>query len=1494
MHRIVQLAMCLVLAASPLVATVVADDAHDKLNVELRDLLHDGEWAINRGRLKEAKQRLIEGDKKLSAQDPAYGSWRIHTLLARVALESEQLDTAQAIAADALKQLGALPQREEQQIRRDRQTVMLVLADIEAAWKDRESSLGRAAFAKQHAEAEAKLVLACLAIPNGLRLVDPAWELPVLRRLAELEQSLGQPREAADSWRQLVQRASAVRDRFAPRVVPGPDYIPAEPYLVAQRSLAAAYVAENRLTDAIACLIPLTKLSLEDAARVRILSDIAALYRQSSDYVRQREYLAQAVEIETRSKKSNPARLAQLNVEIAISWENEATPKPDGGQQAQRQQAKSAQSQSTLAQPYWTAAANFFEKARIAKQSDKDDPQRAKADEMLCLQQLQAIYQNQERYDDAERVAHELHDLRVDRLLPNDPRIFRSKSSWGLYLVKNLAKNPKNAATASKLLDDAAAYWHSRIPPEPNLQVRTWIARAEIHRAEGQIKPASELLDRAEAICAKYDGQLVTDKVRMSLCVNRGLIRAEQGLYQRAVESYKQALQLGDKLGPSAGELRASALVNLAMVYKSQLQFVEAREYCRLALEDRLHVYGPTDRDMLPYYIAAAGLDIAAAAQDILVAAPDVAQRNLESLGRSVLKGWEVCTTHHLERTVDPNVANVWHQRAMIDYIKNERTPNRVLRQTARDAFQQALALQEKLAAPEMQARTLHYLAKLKYQDWNEALSNWKNQDAKSDPEHAVHFAQFDAHRAELEKNSQEHVRLVEKYESDLATYKQALDKKSATPADFDTLERDHAKLMQDRVNLDARLKDLAREEEACQQKYLAAKQQQHGETIRRLDNDINESETLARQAVEMLDRSGVFPNLHYAALCNHGQILWSLAAWHRKDEPRRLQYQERAVAQLVRAVQLTETPRSMTTGGDIARAEFFSNYATAFDLLVDWYTQLKQPGEALRYAEMGRNRTFLDQIRASEFDVRDTLPAERKPLLQQEQKLLKQHSEKLTRARALSRKPGGEISPDEQRELQAMKADLETLQQQYALVRDAIYAANPLYSGLGRTDVGASGVLAALAEVSSPQHPLLYYYVGSANSHLFLVAGDANKVDHYALEIPQGPGAETLVSSRRVSAPLLRELVDRYREIISNEAKSTTLMRGTWKSADALVVTGRAKLSYTALTDLLLPPPAREKIHSLNPAYLTIVPDGPLHHLPFEALPLSDVANQKKFVFDDFPPVAYAPSVMILKALSRPRDPTAGAARIALTLGDPEIKRRTKPPANEVVQAVANMPINRRFVDSGADLPVLKYAEAESRNVQATFQKATGQDSVVCLLGADATEGRLRHEIESRRFSFIHLATHGFVDEDVFNLFGAIMLTPPHDGPADNPADDGQLRLYEIPSLKLAGCELAVLSACQTNIGPARPMETSSTFARAFLSAGVRRVISSQWSVEDESTSMLVKPFFETVVNSLDRPNAPLNYAQALHAARKGIRDNPKWSAPCYWAPFVLVGPAE
>jgi CHAT domain-containing protein len=102
------------------------------------------------------------------------------------------------------------------------------------------------------------------------------------------------------------------------------------------------------------------------------------------------------------------------------------------------------------------------------------------------------------------------------------------------------------------------------------------------------------------------------------------------------------------------------------------------------------------------------------------------------------------------------------------------------------------------------------------------------------------------------------------------------------------------------------------------------------------------------------------------------------------------------------------------------------------------------------------------------------------------------------------------------------------------------------------------------------------------------------------------------------------------------------------------------------------------------------------------------------------------------------------------------------------------------------------------------------------------------------------------------------------------------------------------VLSACVTHVGPQPPLEAGVTLASAFLTAGARRVVASQWSVADESTAVLMETFFQEVTAAA-RKGEPIPYARALQKARQQVRRQHKhWDAPFFWAPFVLLGTPE
>lgn len=149
-----------------------------------------------------------------------------------------------------------------------------------------------------------------------------------------------------------------------------------------------------------------------------------------------------------------------------------------------------------------------------------------------------------------------------------------------------------------------------------------------------------------------------------------------------------------------------------------------------------------------------------------------------------------------------------------------------------------------------------------------------------------------------------------------------------------------------------------------------------------------------------------------------------------------------------------------------------------------------------------------------------------------------------------------------------------------------------------------------------------------------------------------------------------------------------------------------------------------------------------------------------------------------------------------------------------------------------------------------------------------------------ARRARILHIASHGILDQDDPDLSGVVLSLVDRKG---HPLD-GLIRLHELYDLDLSA-DLVVVSACQTALGRSIRGEGVIGLARGFLYAGARRVVASLWRVHDRGTSVLMERFYRGM---LDQGLSP---AAALRRAQLSMMSEPRWSAPYYWAAFVLEG---
>jgi CHAT domain-containing protein len=113
-------------------------------------------------------------------------------------------------------------------------------------------------------------------------------------------------------------------------------------------------------------------------------------------------------------------------------------------------------------------------------------------------------------------------------------------------------------------------------------------------------------------------------------------------------------------------------------------------------------------------------------------------------------------------------------------------------------------------------------------------------------------------------------------------------------------------------------------------------------------------------------------------------------------------------------------------------------------------------------------------------------------------------------------------------------------------------------------------------------------------------------------------------------------------------------------------------------------------------------------------------------------------------------------------------------------------------------------------------------------------------------------------------------------------------LQAYEIASMEL-NANLIVLSACETGFGKFEQGEGIMSLARSFMYAGTPSLVVSLWSVNDQSTSIIMQDFYKNLIANMPKNEAlrqaKLNYIQRA----TGVAAH-----PAFWSPFIQLGNEE
>lgn len=279
----------------------------------------------------------------------------------------------------------------------------------------------------------------------------------------------------------------------------------------------------------------------------------------------------------------------------------------------------------------------------------------------------------------------------------------------------------------------------------------------------------------------------------------------------------------------------------------------------------------------------------------------------------------------------------------------------------------------------------------------------------------------------------------------------------------------------------------------------------------------------------------------------------------------------------------------------------------------------------------------------------------------------------------------------------------------------------------------------------------------------------------------------------------------------------------------------------------------------------LTIVPDGALHQIPFEALltapPSDDKLNYTNlpYLLRDYR-VRYCFSAALLK----------------------ELQERPGNQGSEGCLALApSYPKAQPSVTRG-ELAQLRGADGELEGAQLEVQALSelglpGQ----FLIGESATEGSFK--AVAPKYKLLHLALHGQADGDLPEASNIRFTATPLDT-----CEDNVLHAYELQALPLVA-DLVVLSACESGVGKYYEGEGVMSLGRFFMASGASSVVMTLWQVEDQASSQLMRSFYQGLQEG--EPSA-----EALHQAKLDFLDqaDSRTAHPFYWAGYTANGASK
>ncbi len=295
----------------------------------------------------------------------------------------------------------------------------------------------------------------------------------------------------------------------------------------------------------------------------------------------------------------------------------------------------------------------------------------------------------------------------------------------------------------------------------------------------------------------------------------------------------------------------------------------------------------------------------------------------------------------------------------------------------------------------------------------------------------------------------------------------------------------------------------------------------------------------------------------------------------------------------------------------------------------------------------------------------------------------------------------------------------------------------------------------------------------------------------------------------------------------------------------------------------------------------IKIVPDGFLHYLPFETLPVKRYDphtvpfTAMQYLIHRFG-ITYAYSGAVAAKMN---DTDGEQHRTpASFVGFAPVFRDTVNNADFLAQrdAVVRSGLSdaRSITVDGRTFNELRYSEYEIDAIGRSLQQRSVRTEQ--YLFEEATEENFKKA--APKFDIVHVATHGFINEQDPKYSAIVFSQPSAPG-----GEDGILFVNEAFNLDLKA-RLVVLSSCESGVGKLVDGEGMIALSRGLFYAGARNIMLSLWKVSDQQTYGLMDSFYKNVAEGDGFP-------ASLRQAKLSMITKSASAFPAKWGGFILVG---